>query len=53
VERIDLRPFPVEQRLPELALDGSADGLRPLAHRSNELRDRIDDLLWGFQDYAR
>jgi SAM-dependent methyltransferase len=52
VERIDLRPFPVEQRLPELALDGMADELRPLAHSVNELRDRIDDLLWGFQDYA-
>jgi hypothetical protein len=29
-----------------------ADDLRPLAHSVNELRDRIDDLLWGFQDYA-
>lgn len=52
VERIDLRPFPAEQRLPELSLDGLAPELRPLAHSVNELRDRLDDLLWGCQDYA-
>lgn len=52
VERLDLRPFPAEQRLPELPLDGLAPELRPLAHSVNELRDRIDDLLWGCQDYA-
>jgi len=52
VERIDLRPFPADQRLPELALDELDAGLRPLAHSVNALRDRIDELLWGFQDYA-
>jgi O-antigen chain-terminating methyltransferase len=52
VERVDLRPFPVEERLPEVRLDGLSDDLRALAHRVNELRDRLDDLLFGHQDYA-
>ncbi|HSM14442.1 MAG TPA: class I SAM-dependent methyltransferase [Thermoanaerobaculia bacterium] len=52
VERIDLRPFPAEQRLPEIDPLEVAGDLRPLAHRVNELRDRLDDLLWGAQDYA-
>lgn len=52
VERVDLRPFPAEQRLPELDTAALAPELQPLAHRINEVRDRIDELLWGFQDYA-
>ncbi len=52
VERVDLRPFPDEQRLPEIALDGLAEETRRVAHRLNELRDRLDDLLFGHQDYA-
>ena len=52
IERVDLRPFSPEQRLPELDVGTLAPELRPLAHRVNELRDRIDELLWGFQDYA-
>jgi O-antigen chain-terminating methyltransferase len=52
VERVDLRPFPAEERLPEVQLDGLPDDLRALAHRVNELRDRLDDLLFGHQDYA-
>ncbi|GMU67623.1 MAG: hypothetical protein AMXMBFR36_38970 [Acidobacteriota bacterium] len=52
VERIDLRPFPSEHRLPEIDLDEIDPGQRDLAHRANELRDRLDDLLFGCQDYA-
>ncbi len=52
VERLDLRPFPAEARLPEIPLDELAETARPLAHRVNELRDRLDDLLFGAQDYA-
>jgi SAM-dependent methyltransferase len=52
VERLDLRPFAPSQRLPELPLDGlSPEGAR-LADAVNRLRDRLDDLLFGFQDYA-
>jgi SAM-dependent methyltransferase len=52
VERLDLRPFPAAARLPEILLDELAESARPLAHRVNELRDRLDDLLFGAQDYA-
>jgi SAM-dependent methyltransferase len=52
VERLDLRPFPAEARLPEIQLEELAESARPLAHRVNELRDRLDDLLFGAQDYA-
>jgi O-antigen chain-terminating methyltransferase len=52
VERLDLQPFPAEKRLPEVdpgTLDGSAS---VLAEGVNELRDRLDELLFGFQDYG-
>jgi SAM-dependent methyltransferase len=52
VERVDLRPFAPEQRLPELDVAALSTELRPLAHRVNEMRDQIDELLWGYQDYA-
>ena len=52
IERLDLRPFADDQRLPELAPAELAEELRPLAEQINRLRDRIDDELFGFQDYA-
>lgn len=52
VERVDLRPFPAEERLPEVPLEGLPADLRGLAQRVNDLRDRLDDLLFGHQDYA-
>ncbi|HKI80953.1 MAG TPA: hypothetical protein VKA04_04855, partial [Pseudodesulfovibrio sp.] len=52
VERLDLRPFPAGERLPEISLDGLSAGERDLADRVNRLRDRLDDLLFGHQDYA-
>jgi SAM-dependent methyltransferase len=52
IERIDLRPFPAEERLPEIDLATLPAEQRPLADRVNRLRDRIDELLFGFQDYG-
>ncbi|MEO8275994.1 MAG: class I SAM-dependent methyltransferase [Thermoanaerobaculia bacterium] len=52
VERIDLRPFPEAERLPEIRVDSVAPDQRTLAFEINSLRDRMDDLLFGCQDYA-
>jgi O-antigen chain-terminating methyltransferase len=52
VERWDLQPFAEADRLPEIRLEELAPEARPLADRVNRLRDRLDDLLFGFQDYA-
>jgi O-antigen chain-terminating methyltransferase len=52
VERLDLRPFPEEERLPELDLSALPDDQKELADRINRFRDRLDDLLYGYQDYA-
>jgi O-antigen chain-terminating methyltransferase len=52
VERLDLRPFPAAERLPEVDLAALPGDQRELADRVNRLRDRLDDLLFGFQDYA-
>lgn len=52
VERLDLRPFEAAERLPEIALETVPESARPLAHEINLLRDRLDDLLYGAQDYA-
>ncbi|HXO21226.1 MAG TPA: class I SAM-dependent methyltransferase [Thermoanaerobaculia bacterium] len=52
VERLDLRPFPDAERLPEIDLAPLPAEQRPLADRVNRLRDRLDELLFGFQDYG-
>jgi SAM-dependent methyltransferase len=52
VEHLALRPFPPGERLPEIDLDAFPADQRPLADRVNRLRDRLDDLLFGEQDYA-
>ncbi len=52
VELLEMRPFADEERLPELDLSAVEDGLKPLAEQINRLRDRLDGLLYGFQDYA-
>jgi O-antigen chain-terminating methyltransferase len=52
IERLELRAFDEGQRLPELAPAELGAELRPLAEQVNRLRDRLDDLLFGFQDYA-
>ncbi len=52
VERLDLRPWPEEERLPEIPLDGLDGQNRELADRLNRLRDELDDFLFGYRDYA-
>ncbi len=52
VERVDLRPFAEADRLPQIAADEAPRELRRLAEQTNALRDRLDDLLFGYQDYA-
>ena len=52
VERLELRPFASDAGLPELGVEDLDPAARALAYRINELRDRLDDLLFGFQDYA-
>lgn len=52
VEHLELRPFPEGERLPEIDLAEVPEAQRDLADRVNRLRDRIDELLFGFQDFA-
>jgi O-antigen chain-terminating methyltransferase len=52
VERLDLRPFPAVDRLPEIGLERLPAEQRPLADQVNRLRDRLDELLFGFQDFG-
>jgi O-antigen chain-terminating methyltransferase len=52
VERLDLRPFAPADRLPEIALADLPEAQHQLADRINRLRDRLDDVLFGYQDYA-
>jgi O-antigen chain-terminating methyltransferase len=47
-----LHPFAPADRLPEIDLAGLTGEQRELAHRVNALRDRLDDALYGHQDYA-
>lgn len=52
VERLDLRPFPADDRLPELDVAALAPELQGVGHDVNRLRDRLDELLFGYQDFA-
>lgn len=52
VERLELSPFPEAEHLPEIDLAAVPEPQRELADRVNRLRDRLDDLLFGPQDYA-
>ena len=52
IEQFELRPYPEEERLPEISLDGLDGQTRELADRLNRLRDELDDLLYGHRDYA-
>ena len=52
VERLDLRPFPAPERLPEIALAELPAEQRHLADLVNRLRDRLDELLFGYQDFG-
>jgi O-antigen chain-terminating methyltransferase len=52
VERLDLRPFPPNERLPEIDLAKLPEEQRQLADKVNRLRDRLDELLFGYQDFG-
>ena len=52
VERLDLRPFAAADRLPEIDLAKLPADQRPFADQVNRLRDRLDDLLFGCQDFG-
>lgn len=52
VERLDLQPFLDSERLPEIDLAAVPPEQRPLADHVNRLRDTLDDLLFGSQDYG-
>lgn len=52
VEHLELHPYPLRERLPEIDLTELPETQREVADRVNRLRDRLDDLLFGAQDYA-
>lgn len=52
VERLDLRPFPANERLPEIDLAEIPESQHLLADRVNRLRDQVDELLFGTQDFG-
>lgn len=52
IERLDLRPYPDSERLPEIDLAQLPEEQRVLADRVNRLRDRLDELLFGYQDFG-
>jgi O-antigen chain-terminating methyltransferase len=52
VERLDLRPFLAGDRLPEIDLAKLPPEQRQLADQVNRLRDRLDELLFGYQDFG-
>ena len=52
MERTFLRPFAREERLPEIEVAQLKGSSKTLAHQINLLRDRLDETLFGFQDYA-
>ncbi len=52
VEMLELRPFADADRLPELDLAELPAGQHDLADKVNRLRDRLDEVLFGYQDYG-
>jgi O-antigen chain-terminating methyltransferase len=52
IERLDLRPFEDRERLPDLDTSGFSADAQRLAAGLHELRDHLDTLLYGCQDYA-
>lgn len=52
IEVLELRPFSADERLPEIDVAALPEPMRELAHRVNLLRDRLDHLLYGHQDFA-
>jgi O-antigen chain-terminating methyltransferase len=52
VHRLDLHPFPEDERLPEIDVSRLAADQRDLADQVNRLRDLLDDLLFGARDFG-
>jgi O-antigen chain-terminating methyltransferase len=52
LERLDLSPFVDDERLPELDLASLPAEQQKLGEEMLRLRDRLDDLLFGYQDYG-
>lgn len=52
VVQLDLQPFADGDRLPEIIVDELEDDLKPVADGINRLRDRLDELLFGYQDFG-
>lgn len=52
VERIDRQPFPADDRLPEIDVSDLEGDLLGVAHQVNRLRDQLDALVYGFQDFG-
>ncbi|MDA8016904.1 MAG: methyltransferase domain-containing protein [Thermoanaerobaculia bacterium] len=52
VHRIDLHPFSQDDVLPEIDLEALPEDQHLLAHEVNRLRDLLDDLLFGYRDFA-
>ena len=52
VERIDRQPFPADARLPEIDTKDLGGDLLEVADQMNRLRDQLDGLIYGFQDYG-
>jgi SAM-dependent methyltransferase len=52
VERLDLRPFAPGERLPEIDLARLPAEQRRLGDAVNRLRDQLDELLYGCQDFG-
>ncbi len=52
VHRIDLHPFPDDERLPEIDIASLPEDQRRLADQVNRLRDILDDLLFGSRDFG-
>ena len=52
IRRLDLRPFADEDRLPEVEVEDLDETSKKVVHQINVLRDRLDETIFGFQDYA-
>ena len=52
VEMIPLHPFGPQEELPELDLAGLSDETKVLATRVRDLRDHLNNILFGHQDYG-
>ena len=52
VVQLDLQPFAEGDRLPQIDPGEITDDLKPVVDGINRLRDRLDQLLFGYQDFG-